>query len=115
MKQNDKVIELTANAYFESYKCLMDSHISVWDKNRESYSVFFVPAITTAAFSCELAIKSMIQKESETIPKTHDLNKLFYQLNKKRNHKKLLLLITLRQIYLIQLIKLMKINLKFFF
>ncbi|GIO41572.1 MULTISPECIES: HEPN domain-containing protein [Paenibacillus] len=82
MKQNDKVIELTANAYFESYKCLMDSHISVWDKNRESYSVFFVPAITTAAFSCELAIKSMIQKESETIPKTHDLNKLFYQLNK---------------------------------
>jgi HEPN domain-containing protein len=81
MKQIIGIVESTAIAYFLSYKCLIDKHIEVCDFFSDSYSVYFVPAITTAAFSCELALKNISQTESGKIPRGHDLYKLFYQLN----------------------------------
>ncbi|GIP53241.1 hypothetical protein [Paenibacillus vini] len=80
MKQIKGIVDSTAIAYFLSYKCLIDKHIEVCDFYSDFYSAYFVPAITTAAFSCELALKNIIEKEIGKSKSGHDLNKLFSQL-----------------------------------
>lgn len=76
-----EIIHSTANAYFLSYKCLIDKHIEVCSFDSDYFSAYFVPAITTAAFSCELALKSILHSDSEKTIRGHDLHKLFKQLN----------------------------------
>jgi hypothetical protein len=77
MKKIEGIIDATAKAYFLSYKCLMDKHIEVCDFTSEYFSSYFVPAITTAAFSCELALKNICEVETGQKVKGHDLSKLF--------------------------------------
>lgn len=81
MEKMSELINSTAIAYFLSYKCLINKHIEVCNFENENFSVYFIPAITTAAFSCELALKSILESEREKSPRGHDLNKLFNQLN----------------------------------
>ncbi|QUL53366.1 hypothetical protein KDC22_23615 [Paenibacillus tritici] len=81
MKEISDIVEATAKAYYLSYKCLIAKHIEVSNFYNDSYSAYFVPAITTAAFSCELALKNIRRSECGKIPKGHDLKKLFYQIN----------------------------------
>lgn len=83
MNQKSEIIHSTANAYFLSYKCLIDKHIEVCNFDSEYFSAYFVPAITTAAFSCELALKHILHSESEKTPRGHDLNSLFNKLNQR--------------------------------
>ncbi|EKN70399.1 HEPN domain-containing protein [Schinkia azotoformans] len=81
MDQMKEIIHSTAIAYFLSYKCLIDKHIEVCNFYSDYFSAYFVPAITTAAFSCELALKNILHSEKGKTPRGHDLYKLFNQLN----------------------------------
>ncbi|PAE42780.1 HEPN domain-containing protein [Bacillus sp. 7884-1] len=80
MKKLSETIRASANSYFLSYKCLIDKHIEVSNFYGEFLSAYSLPAITTSAFSCELALKSILHSESGKTPRGHDLNKLFNQL-----------------------------------
>ncbi|MGW8956958.1 hypothetical protein [Paenibacillus sp. NPDC055715] len=81
MKIISGVVDATATAYFLSYKCLMNKHLEECEYNSDYFSAYFVPAITTAAFSCELALKSICQSLNGKAPKGHDLYKLFKTLD----------------------------------
>jgi hypothetical protein len=85
VEQLSEIIHSTAKAYFLSYKCLIDKHIEVCNFDSDYFSAYFVPAITTAAFSCELALKSLLHSESGKTPRGHDLKKLFNKLDE-QNH-----------------------------
>jgi hypothetical protein len=86
VEQMSEIILSTAKAYFLSYKCLIDKHIEVCNFDSDYFSAYFVPAITTAAFSCELALKSIIHSESGKTSRGHDLNKLFSKLNEQNRN-----------------------------
>jgi HEPN domain-containing protein len=81
VEQMSEIIHSTAKAYFLSYKCLIDKHIEVCNFYSDYFSAYFIPAITTAAFSCELALKSILHPQIGKTPRGHDLNKLFSKLN----------------------------------
>lgn len=82
MKTENEIISASALAYFAAFKCLINKHIEVCDFDSDYFSPFFIPAITNAAFSCELALKGMFLP-NET-PKGHDLFKLFTKLDGKK-------------------------------
>jgi hypothetical protein len=83
VKQISEIIHSSANSYLLSYKCLIDKHFEVSNFYGEFLSAYFLPAITTSAFSCELALKSILHSENGKTPRGHDLNKLFNQLKHK--------------------------------
>lgn len=83
MKQMSEIIHSSANSYFLSYKCLIDKHIEVSNFYGDVLSAYSLPAITTSAFSCELALKGILHSESGKTPRGHDLYKLFNQLQQK--------------------------------
>ncbi|WP_256236490.1 HEPN domain-containing protein [Bacillus sp. EB600] len=78
-----EIIHSSANSYFLSYKCLIDKHVEVSNFYGDILSAYSLPAITVSAFSCELALKSILHSESGKTPRGHDLNKLFNQLQQK--------------------------------
>jgi hypothetical protein len=79
-------IDGTAISYFLAYKCLMDKNQDVSNFYHDKLSIYLFPAISLAAFSCELALKAKIYSESRKKPKAHDLNKLFRLLNSHTQH-----------------------------
>ncbi|MDF2805026.1 MAG: hypothetical protein K0S61_4931 [Anaerocolumna sp.] len=84
MKNISGIIDGTAIAYFLSYKCLISKHLEDVNVIGGPFSPYFVPAITNAAFSCELALKNIIQNEYGKSARGHDLEKLFNQLSLER-------------------------------
>ncbi|WP_339249094.1 hypothetical protein [Paenibacillus sp. FSL P2-0136] len=87
MKNVEGIIDATAIAYYLSYKCLIDKHIEVCDFTSEYFSAYFVPAITTAAFSCELALKNLCAVSNDKSVKSHDLNELLFMLDKSQKNE----------------------------
>ncbi|CAN7768854.1 hypothetical protein LJR153_007381 [Paenibacillus sp. LjRoot153] len=78
-----EIIQSAASAYYLAYKCLIDKHNEVCEFYNDTFSVYLFPAITNAAFSCELALKSISHSESGKTPKGHDLYKLFNKLSER--------------------------------
>nr|WP_154892433.1 hypothetical protein [Paenibacillus xylanexedens] len=85
MKPENEIISASALAYFGAYKCLINKYMEDADFDNHHFSSFFIPAITNAAFSCELALKGMF-RVNET-PKGHDLFKLFMELDSEKQEE----------------------------
>lgn len=77
MRTITNLIDGTAITYYLAYRCLMDKNQDVSDHYVDKISIYLFPAISLAAFSCELALKSRILDESSKKTKNHDLSKLF--------------------------------------
>jgi HEPN domain-containing protein len=75
------MIDGTAISYFLAYKCLMDRNHDVKTYHNDYISIYFFPAVSLAAFSCELALKSKLLSESGRTSRSHDLSKLFSQFS----------------------------------
>ena len=75
------IIDATAKAYYLAYCALIREHNEFCSVSNHSFSVYVFPAITTAAFSCEIALKNLIYSETGREVKGHNLNKLFKQLS----------------------------------
>lgn len=75
------IIDATAKAYYLAYRALIREHNELCSVSNLSFSVYVFPAITTAAFSCEIALKNLIYSETGREVKGHNLNKLFRQLS----------------------------------
>jgi hypothetical protein len=75
------LIDGTSVSYFLAYKCLMERNEDVSNFYKDNISIYLFPAVSLAAFSCELALKSKIFNECGKKTKVHDLHKLFTLLN----------------------------------
>lgn len=80
MKRINHVIDGAAISYFLAYKCLMEKNLELCNYYRDKISSYIFPALTLAAFSCELALKARIKDECGKIKRGHDLEKLFREL-----------------------------------
>ena len=66
----------TANYYYIAYtRCMEQRPIDF-----KTFQMLPIPAITCIAFSCEVYLKTIIFYFGPSIPKTHDLKRLFYLL-----------------------------------
>ena len=73
------IIDATAKAYYLAYCALIREHNELCSVFNHSFSVYVFPAITTAAFSCEIALKNLIYSETGREVKGHNLNNLKYE------------------------------------
>lgn len=81
MKIINDLIDGTATSYFLAYKCIMLKNHELCDYYGDKVSAYFFPAVTLAAFSCELALKYRIKNDCGKIERGHNLEKLFETLN----------------------------------
>lgn len=79
MQKINNLIEGTSIAYFLAYKCLMERNQEVTNYYYDSFSIYIFPAVTMAAFSCEVALKNHLSKVGIAMG-GHNLKKLFYAL-----------------------------------
>ncbi len=81
MYKIENIVDGTAKAYYLAYLTLIEKHHEVSMFYNDDFSVYIFPAITIAAFSCELALKNLIFNECEKTIKGHELAKLFKELS----------------------------------
>ena len=88
MYEITNTIDSTAKAYYLAYRTLIKSHIDLCNFSNDTFSVYVFPAITSAVFSCEIALKNLIFLETGKEVRGHDLSRLFKQLSsdKQRNY-----------------------------
>nr|WP_315022157.1 hypothetical protein [uncultured Aminipila sp.] len=81
MKVVDNLTYGTAISYYLAYKCLMEKNKELCIYYNDNISMYVFPAITTAALSCEIALKNLIYLDTGKKERGHNLEKLFKALN----------------------------------
>jgi hypothetical protein len=79
MIMENEGFKFNAKSYYLAYICLMEKNKELSELYSDKVSIYVLPAITLAAFSCEIALKCRIMKGIFP-PKTHDLVTLLDKL-----------------------------------
>lgn len=77
----DNLVDGTAVAYLLAYTCLMEKDKEVRDFYSGQASIYVFPAVINAAFSCEVALKNLINAHEDRFVRGHDLKVLFEKMS----------------------------------
>jgi hypothetical protein len=76
-------IFLQAHSYFQAQELIYER----WKHDPRMLQSFAIPASTLGAFSCELFLKCLVCVETGSVPKGHNLRKLFDLLTRKTRER----------------------------